>query len=78
MHTLFKLDLINSVDHMYISSEILSQTKSYQKLQIILILKLRCSQKRYESTEVVRRTLGLTGPPAVPLTNKLKYKKDFY
>ena len=36
--------------------------------------------KRYESTEVDRRTwlhvpLGLTGPPAVMLTNKLKYKK---
>ena len=37
--------------------------------------------KRYESTEVDRRTWlhvprGLTGPPTVTLTKKLKYKKE--
>ena len=37
------------------------------------------SQKRYELTELgCMCPRGLFGPPAVTLTKKLKYKRDFY
>ena len=51
-------------------------------ISIKLTRKILMFSKRYESTDVDRRTWlhvpSGTGPPALTLNKLLKYKKDFY